>query len=161
MTGLNGKIAALLTSLLCASAAFAQNAPIPASPSIGELYTLCTFYPEPGTCDPVYARAATDNTIPAAESARATYQSYVRYLNTDARALTPEDMAFLKTNNIALPDTLTPTELGGLHGVITDPALQRDAAAKLRAVNAFLGRAVQAHIYCVLHDCKAKAASQS
>ncbi len=89
--------------------------------------------------------------IPAAASALAEYQGYARFLKTDIRALTDDDKSYLKANAVPLPDMLTPQQLGGLHGVINDPVLQGDSDLRLRAVNDFLSRAVQAHMYCALH----------
>lgn len=116
-------------------------------------YVLCSFYPAPGVCEEVYRRAATDKTSPVAESVRAEYQSYVRYLGTAARALSQEDVAWLTTNAVTLPDTLTPEQVGGLHALLADPDLQKDARQKYLAVNGYLRRAVQAHLYCVFNEC--------
>ena len=115
-------------------------------------YVMCTFYPAPGICDEIYRRAADDNN-PMAASVVAEYQWYVRYLNTPARDLSADDLAWLSANAVTVPDNLTPEQIGGLHALMNDTALQKDTAEKYRAVSGYLGRAVQAHLYCVFNAC--------
>ena len=52
-----------------------------------------------------------------------------------------------------MPD-LEPEDQAGLHAVISDPTLRSNANALQLAVNGFLGRAVQAELYCGFNTCQ-------
>jgi hypothetical protein len=118
------------------------------SKSLQDLYLLCAFYPKPGTCEDVYRHAMTDKDI-SAEAVRAEYQGYARYLG-GGQLLTEADRQYLTENQIRLPGDLGQADQSGLHNVINDPALSRDADARRGAVNNFLSRAVEAQLYCGL-----------
>jgi hypothetical protein len=120
-----------------------------------DLYILCAFYPKPGTCDEVYRQAMTDNGI-GAEAVRAEYTSYVRYLGGSEK-LTDADHRYLQENAILMPLGLSAANQAGLHKVINDPSMKGDA--KRAAVNNFLGRAVQAELYCKFTPCDGPATS--
>lgn len=114
-----------------------------------DLYTVCAFYPKPGTCEEVYRQAMRDNSI-SAQAVRAEYTGYARYLK-DAAALTETDRKFLRDNDIRVSRDLSLANQAGLHNVINDASLRGDA--KRTAVNNFLSRAVEAEIYCGLNSC--------
>lgn len=118
------------------------------SKSPQDFYLLCAFYPKPGTCEEVYRHAMTDKDIPA-EAVRAEYNGYARYLG-GGQSLTDADRQYLKENQIRVPDDISPADQSGLHNVINDPALWRDADSRRAAVNNFLNRAVEAELYCGL-----------
>ena len=73
--------------------------------------------------------------------------------------MTPEDLKYLQANAIRLPDELSPAQKSGLHNVINDSALQGNPAAKNSAITNFIGRAVQADLYCGFNDCAATGGS--
>jgi len=114
-----------------------------------DLYSLCAFYPKPGTCEDVYREAMQDETI-SAQAVKAEYEGYVRYLGGNA-ALTDADRQYLSRHGIRVPGDLTPANQAGLHNVINDPALS--AEARLLAVNNFVSRAIQAELYCSFNHC--------
>ena len=142
----------------------ARSDDVPASPNLignpaaaaQDLYLLCAFYPKPGTCEEVYRRAMRDGGI-GAEAVRAEYEGYVRYLGGNT-SLTDTDREYLRQNGIRVPDDLAPADQAGLHNVINDPAL--DAGARALAVNNFLGRAIQAGLYCSFNSCGERAAGE-
>lgn len=115
-----------------------------------ELYLLCSFYPKPGTCESVYRQAMKDTDI-SAQAVRAEYTGYVRYLG-GSETLTERDRAYLKENQITVPNYLSAANQAGLHNVINDTSLKADA--KRAAVNNFLSRAVQAELYCHVNNCE-------
>lgn len=117
--------------------------------STDDLYILCAFYPKPGTCESVYRQAMKDNSI-AAQSVRAEYMNYARYLHGNA-GLSESDRQYLKDNDVIVPRELSAANLAGLHNVINDQSL--GASEKLSAVNSFLSRAVQAELYCGFNKC--------
>jgi hypothetical protein len=129
----------------------------PRAQSPNRLYMLCTFYPKPGTCEAAYRHAMHDNAI-AAQAVRAEYAGYARYLNGSA-SLTDADRQYLKDENIPMPSGLDAANLAGLHNVINDAALTGNA--KRAAINNFLGRAVEAQLYCGFNDCKGPATSHA
>jgi hypothetical protein len=114
-----------------------------------DLYMLCAFYPKPGTCEAVYRKAMSDNSI-FAQAVRAEYTGYVRYLG-GTETLTDMDRQYLKENGIMVPFDLSGANQAGLHNVISDPSLTADA--KRAAVNNFLSRAVEAELYCNFNSC--------
>ena len=114
-----------------------------------DLYTLCALYPKAGTCEEIYRRALRDSSIPA-QAVRAEYEGYVRYLGGNA-SLTETDRQYLRQNGIRVPEDLSPADQAGLHNVINDAGLS--AEARSGAVNNFLGRAVQAGLYCGFNSC--------
>jgi hypothetical protein len=122
--------------------------PSPVAPS-GNLYQVCAFYPKPGTCEVVYLRALRDGSV-AAQSVKAEYSGYARYLHGRA-GLTDADRQFLRSNAIPLPSDLSPLDRAGLHNLLNQPGL--DAQARRLAANNFLGRAVEARLYCDFNDC--------
>lgn len=115
-----------------------------------DLYMLCAFYPKRGTCEPVYQQALKDNSI-SATAVRAEYTGYARYLNGSS-PLTEADRQYLKESGILVPNDLSAANRAGLHNVINDPALTADA--RRAAVNNFLGRAVEAELYCEFNNCQ-------
>jgi len=137
--------------LLQASAETAlSSSAINATRPLEELYVLCSFYPKPGTCESVYRQAMKDTGI-SAQSVRAEYTGYVRYLGGSA-TLTERDRAYLKENQITVPNYLSAANQAGLHNVINDSTLETNA--KRAAVNNFLSRAVQAELYCHVNRCE-------
>lgn len=137
-----------LAICLAASLATAQT-PAP------DLYSKCSFYPQGAGCDGAYRQALKD-ADPAALAVRAAFQDYARYLKDGAPGLDESDRTWLKQNGIRLPQ-LNATNLAGLHNLLADPALQADQDRKRAAVNNFIGRAVQAELYCALNGCAAQA----
>jgi hypothetical protein len=120
----------------------------PAAPA-ADLYSLCALYPKPGTCEDVYRQALQDDAI-SAQAVKAEYEGYVRYLGGNG-PLTEEDRQYLSRHGIRVAGELTPANQAGLHNVINDPALS--AEARLLAVNNFVGRAIQAELYCSFNHC--------
>jgi hypothetical protein len=118
------------------------------SKSFQDFYLLCAFYPKPGICEDVYRHAMTDKDIKA-QAVRAEYEGYARYLG-NGQSLTDADRQYLRENQIRFPNDLSPADQGGLHNVINDPTLAKDADARRGAVNNFLSRAVEAQLYCGL-----------
>ena len=114
-----------------------------------DLYSLCAFYPKPGTCEDVYRQAMQDDAI-SAQAVKAEYDGYVRYLGGNGR-LTEEDRQYLNQHGIRVPGDLTPANQAGLHNVINDPALNDET--RLLAVNNFVSRAIQAELYCSFNHC--------
>lgn len=114
-------------------------------------YVLCTFRPQASACEAVYKQALHDDT-PAAGAVKAAFEGYGRYVRNANGALTEDDRRYLAANDIRLPD-LTPEDQAGLHAVLNDPGLQKDANERRVAVNNFLGRAVQAELYCGFNSC--------
>jgi len=117
--------------------------------SAQDLYPLCALYPKPGTCEAVYRQALRDDAI-SAQAVKAEYEGYVRYLGGSA-TLTETDRQYLRQNGIRIVGDLTPANQAGLHNVINDPALA--GQARLLAVNNFVGRAIQAELYCSFNRC--------
>jgi hypothetical protein len=120
------------------------------SASAQDLYLLCAFYPKPGVCESVYRKAMRDSDI-TAEAVKAEYLGYARYLGGNGR-LNDADRQYLKDNGIQVPQDLTAANQAGLHNVIGDPTLTADE--KRAAVNNFLGRAVEAELYCSFNTCE-------
>jgi hypothetical protein len=118
--------------------------------SLEDLYLLCSFYPKQGTCESVYRQAMKDTGI-AAQAVRAEYMGYVRYLG-GSETLTESDRHYLKENQITVPNYLSTANQAGLHNVINDATLTKDA--KPAAINNFVGRAVQAELYCQVNRCE-------
>ncbi len=87
----------------------------------------------------------------SAQAVRAEYTGYVRYLG-GSETLTERDRAYLKENQITVPNYLSAANQAGLHNVINDTSLKADA--KRAAVNNFLSRAVQAELYCHVNNCE-------
>jgi len=115
---------------------------------------VCAFYPNPGTCKPVYQRAMKDTSI-SAQAVRAEYLGYARYVNGTG-SLTDADRQYLRNNKILMPPSLNAANQAGLHNVINDTGLNPDA--RRAAVNNFLSRAVEAELYCSFNDCKSAGA---
>jgi hypothetical protein len=134
-------------------AAPATTNPIPAPVVAPDNQTTyrCILAPQPGECDAVYRKALHD-TSPEAGSIRDAYEHYARYL-TGANALTDADTQYLKTNQIPLPDDLSPAQTSGLHNVINDPT-QKGTEDRKEAVVNFLSRAEEANVYCGMEGCK-------
>jgi hypothetical protein len=118
-----------------------------------DLYSHCTFYPQAPVCEKVYQQALTDPS-PGARSVQAAYLGYARYLKNANGSLTDEDRQYLQRNFIDVPDGLSLQDIGGLHNVINDPALQNDPDARVAAVNNFINRAIEAELYCGLNSCE-------
>ncbi len=133
---------------LCAAAGTASAG---TQGGITDRYVFCSFRPQAPSCGPVYRQALQDQS-PAAAAVKAAYDGYGRYVVNAKGALTADDRQFLAASAIRLPD-LTPQDQAGLHAVINDPALSKDAEAKRVAVNNFLSRAVQAELYCGFNSC--------
>ena len=159
-----GALAAALPLASAVAAEVAKADPAPAimaqaieskpATSTQDLYTMCAFYPKPGTCEEVYRQAMRDNSI-TAQAVRAEYTGYARYLN-GAAALTETDRRFLRDNGIRVSGDLSLANQAGLHNVINDASL-RGEDAKRAAVNNFLSRAVEAELYCGFNSCDAPA----
>lgn len=130
-----------------------SGSPVSHSVSPQDLYLVCAFYPQPGTCESVYQQAMNDQSI-SAEAVRAEYIGYVRYLNGNG-SLTDADRQWLKENNIRVPNDLSAANQTGLHNVINDASLVPDSRPV--AVNNFLSRAVEAELYCGLNSCEERA----
>jgi hypothetical protein len=113
-------------------------------------YAACSFYPQGAGCDQVYRQALKDNS-PAALPVRDAFQKYARYLRMPAAELTAQDRRWLKDSGIRLP-ALNPINQAGLHNLLHDQAL-KEGEAKRSAVNNFIGRAVQAELYCSFNSC--------
>jgi hypothetical protein len=116
------------------------------------LEDFCTFAPQPDPCAPVY-RKAMRSSSPAAETIRAAYERYARYLKNDENTLTAADRQYLIGLEIGLPDDLNSAQQSGLHNVINDPALQTKADDRKAAVINFILRAEEANIYCGQNSC--------
>jgi hypothetical protein len=121
-------------------------------------YAACSFYPQGAGCDQVYRQALKDNS-PSALPVRGAFQDYARYLKMPASGLSAEDRRWLQDNGIRLP-ALNPSNQAGLHNLLHDQALQ-DGDKKRAAVNNFLGRAVQAELYCSFNSCDPPAPATS
>jgi hypothetical protein len=128
---------------------------------IQALYTKCAFYPQAEVCDQAYKIALADKDNPAAAAVKAEYEGYGHYLKSNGTALTPQDEVYLRAHAIRLPDHLSEAQRSGLHNVIQDPALQQDLSAKNSAITNFIGRAVQANLYCVFNDCGATGGAET
>lgn len=115
-----------------------------------DLYMVCAFYPKRGACDRIYQQAMTRDDI-STQAVKAEYNGYVRYL-TGKAALTDTDRQWLKENGILMPAQLSPDNQAGLHNVINDKSLNPES--RRAAVNNFLGRAVQAELYCRFNNCE-------
>jgi hypothetical protein len=140
-----GAAFASLSAIAGASAVLAQA-------TEADRYTYCAFRPQASSCEAVYRHALTDPT-PAADAVKAAFEGYGRYVRNANGVLTDDDRRYLVTSGIQLPD-LTPQDQAGLHWVINDPSVQQNADAKRVAVINFLGRAVQAELYCNFNNCK-------
>jgi len=125
--------------------------------SIQDLYTLCAFYPKRGSCETVYRKAMSDNSI-FAQAVRAEYTGYARYLGGSG-SLTDTDKKYLRENGIMVPSDLSSANQAGLHNVISDPGLTGEK--RPAAVNNFLSRAVEAEIYCGLNGCEESSGASS
>jgi hypothetical protein len=140
-----GAAIAVICTTATAQAVLAQGAS-------DDRYTLCAFRPQAPSCEAVYQQALHDQS-PVASSVKAAFEGYGRYVRNANGALTDNDRQYLAANGIRLPD-LTSEDQAGLHAVLNDPALQKDADARRIAVNNFLGHAVQAELYCGFNSCK-------
>jgi len=114
-------------------------------------YSSCSFYPQGAGCDQAYQQALTDKS-PEALLVREAFQKYARYLKLPAAELTPEDQRWLKENSIRLP-ALNAANRSGLHHLLHDESLKENEA-KQAAANNFIGRAVEAELYCSLNGCE-------
>lgn len=156
LAGLAMAAVATSTQLSIAAGSLAIAVPSSATSSAGQdqpaedLYMLCAFYPKRGTCEPVYRQALKDKSI-SAMAVRTEYTGYARYLNGSS-PLTESDRQYLKDAGILVPNDLSAANRAGLHNVINDPALTADA--RRAAVNNFLGRAVEAELYCEFNNCR-------
>jgi len=119
-------------------------------------YASCSFYPQGAGCDQVYRQALKDNSL-AALPVREAFQNYARYLKMPAAEMTAEDQRWLKDNGIRLP-ALSPANRAGLHHLLQDQAL-KEGDSKRSAVHNFIGRAVQAELYCSFNNCEPPAIS--
>jgi hypothetical protein len=138
----------LATVLLSAALA---GIPLSLRAQQSDRYAACSFYPQGAGCDQVYRQALKDNS-PSALPVRSAFQDYARYLRMPASELTAEDRRWLEDNGIRLP-ALNPSNQAGLHNLLHDPAL-KDESKKRSAVNNFIGRAVQAELYCSFNSCE-------
>ena len=118
------------------------------------LYIPCSFYPQGTGCDGVYKQALHDDS-PAAASVRAAFQYYARYLKPVGSGLSDDDNRYLAQNDIRVPFDLNAADTAGLHNVINDGALAKNPDERRAAVNGFIGRAVQAELYCGTNRCEA------
>jgi hypothetical protein len=143
---------ALAATVLCFFARGAAAQTTSVAPN-ADPYVQCSFRPQTNGCDTLWKNG--DDGNPASQSVKAAYDGYGRYLRDPAANLTDEDRRYLTNNTIRLPDELTGADLSGLHHVINDPALTKDEAARLSAVNNFLNRAVAAQLYCGFNACGA------
>ena len=141
---ISAALAAGLCATVSASAAKAQNLQ-------ADRYVFCSFRPQAASCQAVYQQALRDQS-PGASAVKAAFDGYGRYVAHATGSLTEADKQFLTTNAVRLPE-LTPQDQAGLHAVINDPALAKDADARRIAVNNFISRAVQAEQYCNFNDC--------
>ena len=114
-------------------------------------YVRCSFYPQGAGCEQVYKQASRD-TSPGAASVRNAFEHYARYLKPENAGLTEDDKSFLAKNEIRYFE-LNRENLAGLHNVINDPVLAKDAERRRVEVNAFIARAVQAELYCGTSGC--------
>jgi len=83
---------------------------------------------------------------------RNAFEHYARYLKPENAGLTEDDKSYLAKNEIRYFE-LNRDNLAGLHNVINDPALAKDAERRRMEVNAFIARAVQAELYCGTSGC--------
>jgi hypothetical protein len=121
-------------------------------------YIYCTFRPQAASCDAIYRLALRDPS-PSAQSVKAAFEGYGRYVRNARGTLSEDDRGYLKTNGITLPPDLTAEDQAGLHAVINDSVLAKDADARRLAVNNFLSRAVQAELYCSFNSCNEQGSS--
>ena len=121
-------------------------------------YAACSLYPQGAGCEQVYRQALKDSS-PWALPVREAFHKYARYLKMPAAELTPEDHRWLKDNDIPLP-VLSPVNRSGLHNLLHDQTI-KDGADKRSAVNNFIGRAVQAELYCSFNSCESPAPATS
>jgi hypothetical protein len=124
------------------------------------LYVRCSFYPQGPGCEGAYKQALHDDS-PAAASVRDAFHYYARYLKPDSGGLTEEDKRYLAQNDIQVPFDLTPADGAGLHNVINDGSLAKQPDERRAAVNGFIGRAVQAELYCGTSPCQTGGAAGS
>lgn len=130
----------------------AGNTGVSGVQSDSSLEDLCTFAPEPDLCAPVYSKAM-HGRAPADEALREAFERYARYLMDDKNTLSDADRLYLKTVDIDLPDDLNPAQQSGLHNVINDPALRKNADDRKAAVINYILRAEEANIYCGQYSC--------
>ena len=145
----------LATVLLSAALAIL---PFPLSGQPLDRYSSCSLYPQGADCDQVYRQALKDNSL-AALPVREAFQNYARYLKMPAAELTAEDQRWLKDNSIRLP-ALSAANRAGLHHLLQDQAL-KEGDSKRSAVHNFIGRAVQAELYCSFNSCELPAPAVS
>ena len=117
-------------------------------------YVRCSFHPQGAGCELVYQLAQHD-TSPGAASVRSAFEHYARYLKPENAGLTTDDKSYLAQNEIRYFE-LNKDNLEGLHNVINDPVLAKDAERRRTEVNAFIARAVQAELYCGTSGCPEK-----
>jgi hypothetical protein len=148
MFGISRKLAGAAVAYICTTSvppmALAQSTDM-------DRYVLCSFRPQTPSCERVYQLALHDQS-PSANSVAAAFEGYGRYVRNAIGPLTDEDRRYLAASDIRLPD-LTPEDQAGLHALLSDPALQKDAAARRVAANNFISRAVQAELYCAFNSC--------
>jgi len=138
-------ISTLTCLLLMAGAAGSARAQSP------DPYVRCSFYPQGTGCEQVYQQALHDIS-PGAASVRSAFEQYARYLKPENAGLTEGDKSYLAQNGIRYFE-LNSNNLKGLHNVINDPAVAKDAEKRRMKVNAFIARAVQAELYCGTSGC--------
>jgi hypothetical protein len=92
---------------------------------------------------------------PGAASVRGAFEHYARYLKPENAGLTEDDKSYLVQNGIRYFE-LNRDNIKGLHNVINDPVLAKDAERRRTEVNAFIARAVQAELYCGTSGCPEK-----
>ena len=117
-------------------------------------YVRCSFYPQGAGCEQVYQQAQHD-TSPGAASVRGAFEHYARYMKPENAGLTEDDKSYLVQNGIRYFE-LNKDNIKGLHNVINDPVLAKDAERRRTEVNAFIARAVQAELYCGTSGCSEK-----
>ena len=138
-------ISTLTCLLLMAGAAVSARAQSP------DPYVRCSFYPQGTGCEQVYQQALHDIS-PGAASVRSAFEQYARYLKPENAGLTEGDRSYLAQNGIRYFE-LNRDNLKGLHNVINDPVLSKDAERRRTEVYAFIARAVQAELYCGTSGC--------
>jgi hypothetical protein len=122
------------------------------SQSSSELSDLCVFAPPPALCAPLYQKAL-HSTAPDAQSIRAAYEGYARYLK-DGPGLTDTDRKYLAANKIDVPNDLDALQLSGLHNVINDERFREKSEDRHDAAVNFITRAEEANIYCGFNSCR-------
>lgn len=73
------------------------------------------------------------------------------YEQGGADSLTNSDLQYLSESQIRIPNEMSKIQIGGLHRLINDPKVQKDAANREKEVNYYLDLVAEQTIHCAIN----------